>query len=190
MIAPWISRIRGYQMCSVCSSSAVPLAMDTSASKRRLQQSCDSHAEENGPDELAGGPLVVAHTHGVGQQKGHGDRAAEACQVVLQTQKYTQVPRRNIFDGVDHVRPLGVQAARAVQGLGERALLGDAVFRGVDGHELGVLGVLLAAGRGASIYHHRKSKESRMLRLIFVFAFRRASSLHGLGRGVLANAHH
>lgn len=53
------------------------------ASKRCLQQGCDSHAEENGPDELAGGPLVVAHAHGVGQQKGHGDGATEARQVVL-----------------------------------------------------------------------------------------------------------
>lgn len=53
------------------------------ASKSCLQQSCDSHTEENGPNELAGGPLVVPHTHGVGQQKGHRDCAAEAGQVVL-----------------------------------------------------------------------------------------------------------
>lgn len=53
------------------------------ASKSCLQQSCDSHTEENGPDELAGGPLVKSHTHGIGQQKGHRDGAAEARQVML-----------------------------------------------------------------------------------------------------------
>lgn len=86
----------------------VPLTNETSAPKRRLQQSCDSHTEENGPNELAGGPLVVPHTHGVGQQKGHRDGAAEASQIVLQPQKYAQVPGRDVFYGVNHVRSLGV----------------------------------------------------------------------------------
>ena len=53
------------------------------ASKHRLQQSCDSHTEENGPNELAGGPLVIPHTHGIGQQEGHRNRTTEASQVVL-----------------------------------------------------------------------------------------------------------
>lgn len=57
------------------------------ASKSGLQQSCDSHAEENGPNELAGGPLVIPHTHGIGQQKGHCDGAAKTRQVMLWGQR-------------------------------------------------------------------------------------------------------
>jgi hypothetical protein len=53
------------------------------ASKRCLKQCCDSHTEENGPNELAGGPLVIPHTHGISQQKGHCNCSTEACQVVL-----------------------------------------------------------------------------------------------------------
>lgn len=65
-------------MLSACVCACVP------ASYCGLEQRGDAHAEEDGPDELAGGPLVVAHAHGVGQQEGHGDGAAETRQVVLQ----------------------------------------------------------------------------------------------------------
>lgn len=49
-----------------------------------LQQGGDAHAEEDGADQLARGPLVESHTHGLREEEGHSDGPAEACQVVLQ----------------------------------------------------------------------------------------------------------
>ena len=45
--------------------------MHIPAAQCGLQQSGDSYAEEDGPYELAGGPLIEAHTHGLSQQEGH-----------------------------------------------------------------------------------------------------------------------
>lgn len=45
-------------------------------------------------------------------------------------------------------------------------------------------------GRERREESYRKSKESWVLRFIFVFAFSGTSSLHGLGRGVLTDTHH
>ena len=53
------------------------------ASYGGLDQGGDPHTEEDGPYELAGGPLVVAYTHGVGQEEGDGDGAAKTRQIVL-----------------------------------------------------------------------------------------------------------
>lgn len=76
--------LKGGVRCLPYRGFGIPFSTPVSpAPKRCLQQSCDSHTEENGPNELAGGPLVVPDTHGVGEQKGHGDGAAEAGQVVL-----------------------------------------------------------------------------------------------------------
>lgn len=92
------------------------------ASESCLQETCDTDAEENGPAELAGAPLVTLYSHGFGRQKGCSDHAAEACQVGLQPQKYAQVPGRNFFYGVNHVQSLGVQTASSIQGLSAREL--------------------------------------------------------------------
>lgn len=56
------------------------------AAEGGLQQGGDAHTEEDGPNELAGGPLVKAHAHGIGQQEGHSDGPAETRQVVLGAQ--------------------------------------------------------------------------------------------------------
>jgi len=48
-----------------------------------LEQGGDPHTEEDGPNELTGGPLVVAHAHRLGQEERHGDRSTETRQVVL-----------------------------------------------------------------------------------------------------------
>ena len=53
------------------------------ASYGGLDQGGYPHTEEDGPYQLAGGPLVVAHTHGVSQEEGDGDGAAKASQIVL-----------------------------------------------------------------------------------------------------------
>lgn len=98
------------------------------ASESCLQETCDTDAEENGPAELAGAPLVLSHM--AGRQKGCSDHAAEACQVGLQPQKYAQVPGRNFFYGVNHVQSLGVQTASSIQGLSAKALFYDVVFHG------------------------------------------------------------
>lgn len=56
------------------------------ASQRGLKQRCDAHTEEDGPNELTGGPLVKAHTHGLGEEERYCDSSTETCQVVLQGQ--------------------------------------------------------------------------------------------------------
>lgn len=92
------------------------------ASESCQQETCDTDAEENGPAELSGAPLVTPYSHGFGRQKGYSNHAAEACQVGLQPQKYAQVPGRNFFYGVNHVQSLGVQTASSIQGLSAREL--------------------------------------------------------------------
>lgn len=92
----------GEHLCKTAAASSVPLLCKSPpplaagepklprpgspAAEGGLQQGGDAHAEEDGPDELAGGPLVEAHAHGIGQQEGHGDGPAETRQVVLGAQ--------------------------------------------------------------------------------------------------------
>lgn len=73
---------------------ARPQPQISPAAEGGLQQGGDAHAEEDGPDELAGGPLVKAHAHGIGQQEGHGDRPAETRQVVLGAQGWVSAAAR------------------------------------------------------------------------------------------------
>lgn len=56
------------------------------ASQCGLKQRCDAHTEENGPNELTGGPLVKANTHGLSKEERYCDSPAKTCQVVLQGQ--------------------------------------------------------------------------------------------------------
>lgn len=56
------------------------------ASQCGLKQRCDAHTEEDGPNELTGGPLVKANTHGLSKEERHCDSSTKTCQVVLQGQ--------------------------------------------------------------------------------------------------------
>lgn len=56
------------------------------ASQCGLKQCCDAHAEKDSPNELTGGPLVEANTHGLGEEKRHSNSSTKTCQVVLQGQ--------------------------------------------------------------------------------------------------------
>lgn len=56
------------------------------ASQCGLQQRGDAHTEEDGPNELTGGPLVEANTHGLSKEERHRDSSTKTCQVVLQGQ--------------------------------------------------------------------------------------------------------
>lgn len=57
------------------------------AAQCRLQQGGDADAEKDGPDELTGGPLIKADTHGLCEKERDGDGPAETCQVVLGKKK-------------------------------------------------------------------------------------------------------
>lgn len=52
-----------------------------------LQKSGDPHTEKDGPYELAGGPLIKADTHGLGEEERNGDGSTETGQIVLETKK-------------------------------------------------------------------------------------------------------
>lgn len=52
---------------------------------RGLDQGCDPHRGENGPDQLTDCVLVFSDAHGLSQKEGHGYGAAEARQVMLRT---------------------------------------------------------------------------------------------------------
>lgn len=56
------------------------------ASQCGLKQCCDAHTEKDGPNELTGGPLVEANTHGLSEEKRYSDGSTKTCQVVLQGQ--------------------------------------------------------------------------------------------------------
>lgn len=54
------------------------------ASQCGLKQRCDAHTEKDGSNELTGGPLVKANTHGLSEEKRHSDGSTKTGQVVLQ----------------------------------------------------------------------------------------------------------
>lgn len=56
------------------------------AAQRGLKEGCDPHTKENGPYELACGPLVKADTHCFGEEEWHCYSSTETCQIVLRTQ--------------------------------------------------------------------------------------------------------
>lgn len=70
------------------------------------------------------------HTHKHNELDRKSSTSFESCRrknrlcsgMYLQAQKYAEVPGRNIFNGVNHVSPLGIQTATAVQGLCQGAL--------------------------------------------------------------------
>lgn len=49
-----------------------------------LDESGNTHAGEDGTNELTDHVLVTAHTQRLSQEEGHSDGATEACQVVLE----------------------------------------------------------------------------------------------------------
>lgn len=53
------------------------------AAQRRLKQGGDADTEEDGSDELTGGPLIEADAHGLCEKERDGDGPAETRQVVL-----------------------------------------------------------------------------------------------------------
>lgn len=49
-----------------------------------LDESGDTHAGEDGTNELTDHVLVTANTQRLSQEEGHSDGATEACQVMLE----------------------------------------------------------------------------------------------------------
>lgn len=63
------------------------MCMSVPAAQCGLQQGGDPHAEEDGPYELAGGPLIKADTHGLREEERNSDGSTETGQVVLEKKK-------------------------------------------------------------------------------------------------------
>jgi len=55
-----------------------------------LQQGGDPHAEEDGPYELTGGPLIKADAHRFNEEEWHRNSSTETCQVVLERQEASE----------------------------------------------------------------------------------------------------
>ncbi len=72
----------------VCPCETV-LCVRVPAAHCGLEQGGDPHTEEDGPYELAGGPLIEADAHRISEEERHRDSSTETSQVVLQRQKET-----------------------------------------------------------------------------------------------------
>lgn len=82
--------VQGHTVTDVTTGVGEVMNMQTSPDAHRgLDQGCDPHSGENGPNQLADCVLVFSDAHGLSQKEGHGYGAAEARQVMLRSNVVT-----------------------------------------------------------------------------------------------------